>query len=83
MGKVRVGGFSVSVDGFGAGPEQSFAHPLGRRGEELHRWFFHTRFFKQMTGQDGGSDGVDQDFGSRAMASLSSASELSSWPSFL
>jgi len=68
MGRVRVGGFSVSIDGFGAGPGQSLADPLGRRGAELHRWFFHTRFFREMTGQDGGSDGVDQEFGARGMA---------------
>jgi dihydrofolate reductase len=67
MGKVRVGGFSVSIDGFGAGPEQSLANPLGQRGRELHTWFFGTRFFHEMTGQGGGEDGIDQDFGARAM----------------
>jgi hypothetical protein len=40
MGKVRVAGFAVSIDGFGAGPAQSLEHPLGHRGEELHRWFY-------------------------------------------
>ncbi len=68
MSRVRVGGFSVSIDGFGAGPEQSLADPLGKGGRELHNWFFHTRFFKEMTGQDGGSDGIDQEYGARAMA---------------
>jgi len=68
MGRVRVGGFSVSIDGFGAGPEQSLADPLGKRGRELHTWFFGTRFFREMTGQGGGEDGIDQDFGARAMA---------------
>ncbi|MBS0479986.1 MAG: dihydrofolate reductase family protein [Proteobacteria bacterium] len=68
MARVRVGGFSVSIDGFGAGPDQGLANPLGRRGEELHRWFFGTRFFNEMVGREGGSDGVDQDFGARAMA---------------
>ena len=36
MGKVRVAGFAVSIDGFGAGPDQSLEHPLGKRGQELH-----------------------------------------------
>jgi len=54
MGRVRVGGFSVSLDGFGAGPEQSLENPLGKRGPEFFGWFFGTRTFKAMQGQDGG-----------------------------
>jgi len=67
MGRVRVAGFAVSIDGFGAGPEQSLQDPLGRGGEELHRWFFGTRTFKAMMGQEGGSDGVDESFARRSM----------------
>ena len=67
MSQVRVGGFSISLDGFGAGPEQSLEHPLGRRGQELHQWIYGTRFFRTMIGQDGGSDGVDQAYAHRAM----------------
>jgi dihydrofolate reductase len=54
MGRVRVGGFSVSIDGFGAGPDQSLEHPIGRGGRELHNWFYPTRTFRSMIGQDGG-----------------------------
>jgi dihydrofolate reductase len=68
MSKVRVGGFTISLDGFGAGPEQTLEHPLGRRGRELHQWLFGTRFFKSMIGQDGGSEGVDQAYADRAMS---------------
>ena len=46
MTKVRVAGFSISLDGFGAGPDQSLENPLGRRGLELHQWFFGTRTFR-------------------------------------
>jgi dihydrofolate reductase len=67
MSRVRVGGFSISLDGFGAGPKQSLEHPLGLRGQELHQWIYGTRFFHAMTGQDGGSDGVDQDYAQRSM----------------
>lgn len=67
MSRVRVGGFSISLDGFGAGPDQSLEHPLGRRGEELHQWLFGTRFFQSMIGQPGGSEGVDQAYADRAM----------------
>ena len=69
MGKVKVAGFSVSVDGYGAGPEQSLQNPLGKRGTELHQWFFDTRFFHEMTGREGGAvDSIDQTYAQRAMA---------------
>ncbi|MBA4014121.1 MAG: deaminase [Phenylobacterium sp.] len=68
MSRVRVGAFSISLDGFGAGPDQSLEHPLGRGGEQLHQWAFATRFFHAMHGQDGGSDGVDQAYAQRAMS---------------
>ena len=67
MSKVRVAGFSISLDGFGAGPEQSLEDPLGRRGQELHQWMFGTRFFQTMIGRDGGSEGIDQAYAHRAM----------------
>ena len=52
VGKVRVRGFAVSTDGFGAGPDQSLEHPLGKGGGELHNWFYPTRAFRSMLGQD-------------------------------
>ena len=52
MPKVRVAGFSVSLDGFGAGIEQSLSDPLGKRGMEIGQWFFRTRSFRAMHGQD-------------------------------
>ena len=65
--KVRVAGFSVSIDGFGAGTEQSLEHPLGKGGPELFQWFFPTRAFRTMHGQEGGSTGPDDDYGRRSM----------------
>lgn len=56
MGIVCARGFAVSIDGFGAGPDQSLEHPMGKGGRELHRWFFPTRAFRSMVGQDGGTD---------------------------
>src|SRR5262245_57002873 len=67
MTKVRVAGFSISLDGFGAGPDQSLENPLGRRGLELHQWFFGTRTFRAMTGEGGGSEGVDEAYAHRSM----------------
>jgi dihydrofolate reductase len=59
--KLRVHAFSVSVDGFGAGPDQDLEHPLGVGGPEMFDWFFRTRTFRRMHGQEGGDTGVDDD----------------------
>ena len=67
MSKVRVAGFGVSIDGFSAGPDQSLEHPLGVMGGDMFQWFFPTRTFRAMSGQDGGTTGVDDDFARRAM----------------
>jgi dihydrofolate reductase len=70
MSKVRVSSFAVSLDGFGAGPKQSLEHPLGVRGEELHRWFYPTKTFRTLFGDGQGTQGVDDDFASRGMANV-------------
>ncbi len=67
MPKVRVAGFGVSLDGFGAGVEQSLNDPLGKRGPEIFQWFFPTRTFRAMQGKEGGSVDVDDEFARRAM----------------
>ena len=65
MSRLRVQGFSVSLDGYGAGPNQSLDNPLGVGGTTLHEWLFTTRTFQQMTGKDGGTTGIDNDFAVR------------------
>ena len=70
MSKVRVAAFSISIDGFGAGPKQDLQNPLGVRGTELHRWFFPTDIFKKMTGQGSGTTGVDNDFAAMSFENL-------------
>lgn len=67
MARVKVFGFSVSLDGFSAGVEQSLTHPLGKRGDEIFQWFFPTRAFLEMLGKEGGETGIDNEFGRRAM----------------
>ena len=69
MSKVRVASFSVSVDGFGAGPRQDLQNPLGVRGMELHSWFFPTDVFKKMHGQ-GGTRGVDNDWAAKSFENV-------------
>ena len=70
MSKVKVAAFTVSLDGFGAGPRQDLQHPLGVRGEELHSWFVDTDVFKKMNDQGEGSHGVDNDFAAQSMDNL-------------
>jgi dihydrofolate reductase len=67
MTQVKVRGFSLSIDGFGAGPDQSLADPLGKRGEELHKWFVGTKTFRAMFGKEGGSGGTDERFAAASM----------------
>jgi dihydrofolate reductase len=68
MPKLRVNGFTISVDGYGAGPDQTVGNPLGVGGEALHDWMVTTRTFKEMYGGEGGSTGVDDDFVARGMS---------------
>jgi len=70
MSKVRVAAFGVSLDGYGAGPDQSLDNPLGRRGAELHEWFYPTRTFQRLYGKAEGATGIDEDFAARAMDGL-------------
>lgn len=75
MSIVRVSSYSVSLDGYAAGPRQSLENPLGERGPELFQWFFPTRTFKQMHGNpdeggDQGTTGVDNDWAQRAMENV-------------
>lgn len=66
-GRVRVSSYAVSIDGFGAGPDQSLQNPLGVGGEALHAWFFPTETFQKMSGKGHGETGVDEDFARRGM----------------
>src|SRR5215469_16802260 len=67
MPKVRVAGFSVSLDGFSAGIEHSLNDPLGKRGTEIFQWFFRTKSFRTMQGQEGGAVDTDDEFAHKAM----------------
>ncbi|MGH9014372.1 MAG: dihydrofolate reductase family protein [Acidimicrobiia bacterium] len=62
MPKVRVHNFTMSLDGYVAGPDQSLDNPLGVSGTRLHEWMFATRMGRQMLGEDGGDEGLDNEF---------------------
>ena len=71
MGKVRVEGFTLSLDGFGAGPVQDLDNPLGLGGFGLHGWLVGTQTGQKMIfGNDGGSTGVDDLFAQRGFACI-------------
>jgi dihydrofolate reductase len=72
MSRLRVHSFSVSLDGFGAGVQQSLQDPLGIGGMKLHQWAWGTRTLRQMFGNEGGSTGVDDDFAQRGFANVGS-----------
>jgi dihydrofolate reductase len=71
MSKLRVCCFTISLDGFGAGPNQSLDTPLGVGGETLHGWFIPTRTFqKTLFGKEGGTTGPDDDFAARGFENV-------------
>jgi len=63
--RLRVQSFSMSLDGYSAGPSQDLDHPIGVGGLALFEWQFATRTFRQMHGKDGGTTGIDNDFAAR------------------
>jgi dihydrofolate reductase len=67
MSKVKVQAFAISLDGYGAGPDQSLQNPLGVGGTTLHQWFFPTHTFRQMQGQGEGTTGIDDAFARESM----------------
>ena len=70
MTRVRVESFSISMDGYGAGPNQDRNNPLGVGGEDLHQWFIPTRTFQRTHGAGDGTDGVDDDFAARGFKNI-------------
>ncbi|HWH48296.1 MAG TPA: dihydrofolate reductase family protein [Burkholderiales bacterium] len=70
MTQVRVESFAVSIDGYGAGPDQDRNNPLGVGGEDLHKWFIPTRTFQRIHGGSDGTTGVDDDFAARGFKNI-------------
>ncbi len=71
MSRVRVASFSISLDGYGAGPSQDLQNPLGVGGTELHQWFFPTRTFQRMhSGSNEGTTGLDDEFAARGFENV-------------
>jgi dihydrofolate reductase len=71
MSKLRVASYSISLDCFGAGPNQGRENPLGVGGEILHSWMFPTRTFqRRVMGKEDGTTGRDEDFAARGFQGI-------------
>ena len=70
MPRLIVRSFTLSLDGYGAGPDQSRGDPLGRGGRALHEWMFATRTARKMFGQEGGETGIDDDFAAQGFENV-------------
>jgi dihydrofolate reductase len=71
MSRLRVNAFGISIDGYGAGPDQALENPMGIGGMALHRWVFGTKTFQKMTGDSSaGREGIDDDFAARGFDNL-------------
>jgi len=70
MSKLRVSSFAVSIDGFGAGTSQDLENPIGVGGLALMDWFFPTRTWQHMHGNQGGETGVDNGIAAQGLAGL-------------
>lgn len=70
MSKVKVSAFTISLDGYGAGPNQSLENPMGKGCENLHDWMFHTKMFQRMMGKEGGKEGLNNDFAEKSMENM-------------
>src|SRR5580765_2472629 len=70
MSKVRVQSFALSIDGYGAGPDQDLRNPLGVNGPDLMEWFLHSRMWRQMHGLADGETGVDNEMAEQGFANV-------------
>jgi len=70
VSKLRVQSFAISIDGYGAGPNQDLQNPLGVKGPALMEWFFHTRLWRQMYGEGNGETGIDNDIAEQGFAGI-------------
>jgi dihydrofolate reductase len=52
---------SISLDGFVAGPNQSFEDPIGEGGMRLHGWLFATESWRRQSGLEGGERSTDSE----------------------
>jgi len=70
VSRLRVHTFSISIDGYGAGPSQDLQNPLGVGGPTLFDWFFHTRTWQRMHGNEDGETSVDDDIAAQGFAGI-------------
>ena len=67
---LKVASFGISLDGFGAGVNQSHETPLGVGFLEIMNWFFPTLEFRKMQRQEGGETGIDNGMAEKGMRGM-------------
>ena len=70
MTRLRVHCFSISLDGYGAGPNQGPDNPLGTGGLALHEWIYPTRTFHRIQEEEGGTTDIDDQFAMRGFENM-------------
>lgn len=70
MSKVKVAAFTISLDGYGAGANQTLESPMGTHAGELHRWFLPTKVFQQMQGKNEGTENTDNEFAEKSFENI-------------
>jgi dihydrofolate reductase len=69
--KVKILASTISLDGFGAGLNQSKENPMGVKGNGLGAWMHPTKMFQSMLfGKEGGTEGVDNGFAEKSMENI-------------
>ena len=70
MSRLLVRSFSISIDGYGAGPRQDLENPLGVGGPAMFDWFFRTRTWKRMHGLEGGDTDIDDQMAAKGFVGI-------------
>lgn len=71
MPRLLVHSYTISLDGYGAGPDQTLEAPMGTGGQGLHPWLLNTHYFQTTHfGKPDGSTGIDNDMAIQGMENL-------------
>ena len=71
MPRLIVHSYTISLDGYGAGPQQSLEAPLGIGAEDLHTWMLRTQYFQRTHfGKEEGDVSLDNDMAAQGMENI-------------
>jgi len=69
MSKVRAN-ISISLDGYGAGPNETREQPLGEGGEGLHDWVVELKAWREAHGMEGGEVNASTPIAEESLANV-------------